>query len=129
MSSTASLLRRTAFIVSIAAILGVLMAWRRDRLGPGAPDLPPEWPEFTSAASEPNGAAPAPVVDSGAGESTAWMTPLDDGSCPPDHTVKAKESSGIYHVPGGRFYERTNPDRCYATEADAEADGYRRSKS
>jgi hypothetical protein len=57
------------------------------------------------------------------------MPPLDDGSCPPGYPLKAKESSGIFHVPGGRFYERTNPDRCYANAADAEADGYRQSKS
>jgi hypothetical protein len=43
--------------------------------------------------------------------------------------VKVKESSGIYHVPGGRFYERTNADRCYLGPDAAEADGYRRSKS
>jgi len=129
MSSTTTLLRRTAFILTMATILGVLMAWRRDRLGPGAPVSPPEWPEFISAVPEPNGTVPPPDAESGAGESVAGMAPLDDGSCPPGHTIKAKESSGIYHVPGGRFYERTNPDRCYATEAAAEADGYRRSKS
>jgi methylphosphotriester-DNA--protein-cysteine methyltransferase len=43
--------------------------------------------------------------------------------------VKVKTSSGIFHVPGGRSYERTNPDRCYATPAAAEADGYRPAKA
>jgi hypothetical protein len=43
--------------------------------------------------------------------------------------VKVNESSGIFHVPGGRFYQRTIPDRCYATSADAEADGYRQAKA
>jgi hypothetical protein len=57
------------------------------------------------------------------------MPSLDDGSCPPDYPLKAKASSGIFHVPGGRFYERTHPDRCYANATDAEADGYRQSKS
>jgi hypothetical protein len=126
MSSTSGLLRRTAFIVSIAAFIAVLMAWRRDRLGNGAPDAPPEWPEFTSAAPEPNGSEPATTSDD---SSSAWVAALDDGSCPPDHEVKAKEGSGIFHVPGGRFYERTNPDRCYASAAAAEADGFRQSKS
>ena len=37
--------------------------------------------------------------------------------------------SGIFHVPGGRFYDRTVPERCYATAAAAEADGYRRAKA
>jgi hypothetical protein len=133
MSSTATLLRRTAFILSIAAVLGALMAWRRDRLGPGAPDSPPEWPEFTSSATpEPNGAVPTPATPAAkpeVAEAGTWMPPLDDGSCPPDYPVKVKESSGIFHVPGGRFYERTNPDRCYATASAAEVDGFRQSKS
>jgi hypothetical protein len=43
--------------------------------------------------------------------------------------VKVNESSGIFHLPGGRFYQRTNPDRCYATADEAEADGYRRAKA
>ncbi len=38
-------------------------------------------------------------------------------------------SSGIFHVPGGRFYERTHADRWYATGEAAEADGYRQSKT
>ena len=138
MSSTASLLRRTAFILSIAAILGAVLAWRRDRLGPAGPESPPEWPDFISPVPGPNGTSATPAApatpassaaQSGGGESAAWVAPLADGSCPADHKIKAKESSGIYHVPEGRFYERTNPDRCYSTEAGAEADGYRRSKS
>jgi hypothetical protein len=42
--------------------------------------------------------------------------------------VKAKLSSGIFHVPGGMNYERTRPDRCYVDSAAAERDGLRRSK-
>ena len=40
--------------------------------------------------------------------------------------IKANDNSGIFHVPGGRFYDRTVPERCYAERRDAEADGYRR---
>ncbi len=50
-----------------------------------------------------------------------------DGACPAGHPVKVG-SSGIYHVPGGRFYERTRPERCYVDAAAAEADGYRAAK-
>jgi len=32
-------------------------------------------------------------------------------------------------VPGGRFYERTVPERCYAHADDATADGYRAAKA
>ena len=51
-----------------------------------------------------------------------------DGGCPPGYPVKGKRNSGIYHVPGGLSYARTVPDRCYATPADAEADGLRAAK-
>jgi hypothetical protein len=58
----------------------------------------------------------------------AWVPPADDGTCPLTHPVKAKESSGIYHVEGGLSYARTSADRCYASPASAEADGYRAAK-
>ena len=44
------------------------------------------------------------------------------------HHIKAKDSSGLYHVPGGTLYERTIPDRCYASTEAAESDGYRPSQ-
>ncbi len=78
------------------------------------------------AAAAPTG---GPATSTEPPGSTLWMEPTDDGSCPDGYPVKAKAGSGIFHVPGGRFYERTKPDRCYASAADAEADGYRRSKS
>jgi hypothetical protein len=54
--------------------------------------------------------------------------PNADGTCPVTHPVKAKLTSGIYHVPGGANYDRTKPDRCYVDEAAAMSDGLRRSK-
>lgn len=53
-----------------------------------------------------------------------WVEP-DDRSCPVEHPIKVKMRSGIYHVPGGRSYDRTVPDRCYRSPAAAEGDGYR----
>ena len=55
--------------------------------------------------------------------------PAADGAVPDGYPVKVKVTSGIFHVPGGRFYERTSADRCYPSADDAEADGYRPSKS
>jgi hypothetical protein len=56
-----------------------------------------------------------------------WVAPEGD-ACPTSHPVKVKQSSGIYHVPGGFNYERTKPDRCYLSPAAAQNDGYRASK-
>jgi hypothetical protein len=68
---------------------------------------------------------PAAPGSNGAG---TFVDPGDDGACPLTHPVKAKLASGIYHVPGGGNYERTRPDRCYATAEAAEADGLRAAK-
>ena len=57
----------------------------------------------------------------------AWVEPQDK-ACPPTHPVKAKQSSNIFHVPGGLNYERTVPDRCYRDEAAAVADGFVKSR-
>jgi hypothetical protein len=70
--------------------------------------------------------APAPAAAATAGES-GWIEP-NDGACPASHPVKAKVTSGIFHVPGGSNYARTNPDRCYPSPEAAESDGLRPAK-
>jgi hypothetical protein len=50
------------------------------------------------------------------------------GACPASHPVKGKRASGIYHLPSGSSYDRTQPDRCYLDAAAAEADGLRAAK-
>jgi len=54
-------------------------------------------------------------------------------SCPVSHPIKGNFTtySGercIYHVPGGGFYGKTKPERCYTTGNEAVKDGCRRSK-
>ncbi len=56
-----------------------------------------------------------------------WVAP-EGGLCPTTHPVKAKLSSKLFHLPGMFAYARTNPDRCYADAASAEADGLRPAK-
>ena len=60
-------------------------------------------------------------------DGAGWIEPVD-GACPVSHPVKAKLTSGIFHVPGGQMYDRTVPDRCYVDATAAEADGLRASK-
>ncbi len=67
------------------------------------------------------------VSRSAESERDSWCAPVD-GACPSTHPVKAKEGSGIFHVPGGQSYDRTVPDRCYVDAAAAEADGFRAAK-
>jgi hypothetical protein len=72
-------------------------------------------------------AAPEPPTAAAVPARQPWIEPAD-GSCPATHPVKAKLSSGIFHVPGGQNYERTKADRCYVDAAAAQADGLRKSQ-
>jgi hypothetical protein len=115
-------LRRLVFMAAIAATTAAVVAWWRRRDEPDTSMDPPAWPAFTSPST-----APAPT-DNGAAMSS-WVIATDDGAAPDGYPIKVKVSSGIFHLPGGRFYDRTNPDRWYATAEAALADGYRQSKT
>lgn len=54
--------------------------------------------------------------------------PASDWDCPAWAPIKGNADSGIYHVPSGRYYEKTRPEECFRTEAAAVAAGYRKSK-
>ena len=47
---------------------------------------------------------------------------------PADHPYKdniAASGNKIVHSPGGEFYDRTKPERCYASLAEGAEDGFR----
>ncbi|MBK9179191.1 MAG: hypothetical protein IPM45_06380 [Acidimicrobiales bacterium] len=85
--------------------------------------LRPRPPQPTEAPWPPLEVVPSPAP---AGDDP-WVEPTE-GTCPATHPVKAKLASGIYHLPGMLNYERTRPDRCYASAEAAEADGLRPAK-
>jgi len=67
-----------------------------------------------------------------AGDTRPGVPPQDAWACPLTYPIKGNLTtySGercIYHMPGGQFFGKTKPERCYATEADAVKDGCRRS--
>jgi hypothetical protein len=101
--------------------------WRRQTAP--TPAAAPEWPPLAPLVDRPEVAADATVAaPADAPEHRAWVEPVD-GACPDGYPIKANDNSGIYHVPGGRFYARTVPERCYADTEAAEADGYRAAKA
>lgn len=66
-------------------------------------------------------------------QSRPGVFPQDSWNCPLSHPVKGNFTphSGercIYHMPGGEFYSRTKPERCYVTGEEAVKDGCRRSR-
>lgn len=117
---------------------------RRNEIPPAPPPPRPAPPEPVAPATEPppplveqpsaSEPVPAPLepasdvdADASAAATQPWRAPVD-GACPEGFPIKVAKS-GIYHVPGGRSYERTVASRCYASAEDAEADGYRRAKA
>jgi hypothetical protein len=136
-------LRRLKRLALLGAAMGTIIAVRRakarrdaqPRVGPPATWPPLEVGEPPVAAvgdlaavlrDRPDrSAAPAGLEELNGDQ--AWVAPVD-GACPVSHPVKVNASSGIYHMPGGRFYDRTRPERCYSDPAAAEADGYRAAK-
>jgi hypothetical protein len=116
-------LLRLALVVALVAL--VLMRRRRTAATSVAD---PAWPPLDRP--DPDGrwapAAASPIPDE-VPPSQRWSEPVGKG-CPPGFEVKVKLASGIYHLPGMFAYERTIPDRCYASADAAEADGFRAAK-
>lgn len=81
---------------------------------------------FGGAPTPPTTFPTAPPVAPPAGGGPG-VPPATRNTCPSGYPIKGNASSGIFHVPGQRYYNATNPERCFATEADARAAGYRRS--
>jgi hypothetical protein len=88
---------------------------------------PPRPTPAPTAAGAPAAGGPATEPLPTVSTNGAWVEPVA-GTCPEGYPVKAKMSSGIYHVKGGLSYGRTTPDRCYRDVESAEADGLRPAK-
>ena len=133
---------RTVSVALLLALMAAMVLWLRNRSRPIQVSDPPEWPPLpptnadrvadealadAETAADDEAEAGAEAQD-GAGDG-AWRPPDPDGGCPDGFPVKANDKSGIFHVPGGRFYERTKPERCYPDAGSAIADGYRQAKT
>lgn len=134
------MVRRSLWLVLIGAAGGAVYTYRRDRRVV-EPTGPAEWPPLPTPGPAPaprptppvasvvNALVDAPEARSSDGATGGWVEPDDDGSCPLSHPIKANDNSGIFHVPEGRFYDRTKAERCYQSAEDAVADGYRQAKN
>ncbi len=86
------------------------------------PDEPPTPAAATATTLVERDEPPAPAA-----AEASWVEAIH-GASPDGYPVKVKVRSGIFHLPGMLNYERTTPDRCYASAAAAEADGFRPAK-
>jgi hypothetical protein len=118
--------RRLMFAALVVGVVAVVVRRRRDHLpaGSGSPPSADAWPPIVSA----DEASPPVRSFADVPADQTWVPPVD-GACPDGYPVKANANSGIFHVPGGRSYDRTIPERCYPTAQAAEADGYRAAKA
>jgi hypothetical protein len=95
---------------------------------PGEAEKPDTGKSASSRAAKSTRKGPARKSPTGRAEEPPgerlWV-PANEGVCPTTHPVKAKLSSKIFHMPGGRNYKSTKADRCYPDEASAQADGLR----
>jgi hypothetical protein len=66
-------------------------------------------------------------ADAGAKKTPAVVSkkPLEEKNCPIKGNISSKAK--IYHIKGGAFYDRTNPEQCFNTEAEAQAAGFKKS--
>jgi len=77
----------------------------------------------------PNGIEIHPVLSLGPGIAPAASSATAaSSSCPGDVTVWVNTRSGIYHLPGSRWYGRTREGR-FLCEKQADADGYRAARN
>jgi hypothetical protein len=56
------------------------------------------------------------------------VSPDTPWSCPESHPIKSyvmQSGRRVYHTPASPWYSEASPERCYATEEDALADGNR----
>ncbi len=97
---------------------------------PGTPVAGPAASLVTAgpANTPPTAAATPTVVVPTAGAAATMQIAPDGDRCPASHPVKGNNGSMgalIYHLPGTASYERTKPEICFASEAAAQAAGYR----
>jgi micrococcal nuclease len=101
------------------------LADRGNGIGEGTPGCQSVTSATTSAsASSPSASAGSSATAQPSGGAAA---PISENDCPQSAPIKGNQS-GLYHVPGGAYYDVTNPEECFATAADAEAAGYEASR-
>jgi large subunit ribosomal protein L4 len=69
-------------------------------------------------------AKPAEIAPAGADLPKGAVAATEDGSAPKGYEIKGNADSGLYHVPGSAFYDRTVAELWFATAEDAEAAGF-----
>ena len=134
------------FLVMLGVVAGAYWIWPRQAVAEDCPGslMSQDWTECRTAVL--NACAFVSPGESRACEATAAqryvltqqiaqrtaVSPVSPWLCPTSHPIKGNFTTYngercIFHSPGGQFYEKTKPEKCYANPAEAIADGCRAS--
>jgi len=132
-------IRQQAIVLVFGYLLVAVIGFGAGRIstsGASAPDirvetafLPPNYSVIggqNQSGTMPNpGPGPAPTPVPGPKPAPAAQ------DCPTGQIKGNLGGSGskVYHMPGGSFYNRTKAEQCFATEAEAQAAGFRKSSA
>lgn len=128
------MLRRLLRVSGVSAVAAFVYGLARSARRPAPP--PPagvaSWPPLVAEPELEARSGPVRFTDAGPASAEAeertWVDPDAQGGCPDSHPIKGNAQSKIFHIPGGMSYDRTKAERCYCSEADAQADGFRQAK-
>lgn len=112
----------------LAAMPGATEQGVTDQLAAAELESPAAVKDIAGAADKGSANVGEDATRSAASTATGGRIEPVDGTCPASHPIKGNKSSMgalIYHTPASASYDRTRPEACFATEADAEAAGYR----
>ena len=109
--------------LAVTAVLGFLLGWLARELALRSRAQPVDAP----AIPVPRPAEPEPAPERTA--VPARLPATGDGPPSPEHRIKGKTSSMIFHPPGSPSYARTSADTWFRTEEDAVAAGFRKPRN
>lgn len=96
---------------------------------PAAAASPTSEGPLSAPTPPPGGGASSSGAAIGGGNPNAGVAPVNATTCPAGQPIKGNQGDEwIYHTPLGASYRATQPERCFATSAEAEAAGYRPSQ-
>jgi hypothetical protein len=121
-------MRRSLLLATAAAgAVAIYAKMRRSAVDESVETGVAEWAPLVPAATTQS--VPTTATSAAITPEVGASIEASDGQCPDHYPIKAKDSSMIYHSPGGRNYDRTNADRCFSCGEDAELAGFRPPKS
>jgi micrococcal nuclease len=82
-------------------------------------------PSSSASSSASSSTSASASASAGGGAGGGAVPPISEDDCPSNAPIKGNQSSGIYHMPGDSYYDVTDPEECFASEAAAQAAGYR----